>query len=186
MRLNNLNSIETIRKVVTTSGTPEMLAPQYTATSIAFVNNAPSRDTLTDSASQFLVEGFQAGDTINITGSTDNNIQATIYSVTAGTITLTGIGILTSEIAGDTVTIDSLHGIPVPDGCHVVIKAEDDNTGNITIAETSAKALNTNANYFNNYTLSKGQSAEVYVKNLRGIWMDATSSGDGVEILFEK
>ena len=191
MRMTNLNTIETIRKVVTTSGTPQVLSPQIVATTIAFNNNwttstPTTKDTITDSDSGFLTNGFQAGDIITIDGSTSNDGQYEIYSVVAGTITLTKSGILTTEIAGDTVTVDSLHGIPVPDGCHVVIKAEDDNTGNITIAENATKALNTNTAYFNNYTLSKGQSAEVYVKNLKGVWMDATVSGDGVEILFEK
>jgi len=189
--MTNLNTIETIRKVVTTSGTPQVLSPQIVATTIAFNNNwttstPTTKDTITDSDSGFLTNGFQAGDIITIDGSTSNDGQYEIYSVVAGTITLTKSGILTTEIAGDTVTVDSLHGIPVPDGCHVVIKAEDDNTGNITIAENATKALNTNTAYFNNYTLSKGQSAEVYVKNLKGVWMDATVSGDGVEILFEK
>jgi hypothetical protein len=191
VRLTNLNSIETIRKVVTSSGTPEVLSPQYTATTIAFANNwtvltPTTRDTITDSAAQFLVEGFAAGDVIDITGSTSNDGQYEIYSVAAGTITLTKSGILTSEIAGDVVTVNSLHGVKVPDGCHVVIKAEDDNTGNITLGDTSAKALNTNANYFNNFTLSKGQSVEVYIKNLNLVWFDATVSDDGVEIIFEK
>lgn len=190
-RFTNLLTIETIRKVVTTSGTPEVLSPKYTVTTIAFVNNwtvltPTTKDTITDSASQFLVEGFAAGDVITVSGSTSNDGTYEIYSVVAGTITLTKSGILTSEIAGDTVTIISNHGISVPDGCKVVIKAEDDNTGNITIGDSSAKALNTNANYFNNYTLSKGQAAEVHIRNLNQIWADCTVSGDGVEIIFEK
>ena len=96
MRLTNLNGIQTIRKVVTTSGTPEMLSPNYIATTIAFVNNwtvaTPiTKDTITDSASQFLVQGFSAGDIITISGSTSNDGEYEIYSVTAGTITLSTI-----------------------------------------------------------------------------------------------
>lgn len=191
MRFVNLNSIETIRKVVTASGTPEVLSPKMTAITIAFNNGwtvltPTTKDTITDSDSAFLTEGFQAGDIITVSGSTSNDGEYEIYSVVAGTITLTKSGILTTEVAGDTVIVTSKKGIPVSDGVKVVIKAEDDNTGNITIADSSAKALNTVTAYFNNYTMSKGQSIEVYVKNLNQVWIDATVSGDGVEIIFEK
>jgi len=188
MRLTNLLTVESIRKVVTAAGTPEILSPRQIATTIAFVSGAGTgaKDTLTDSGNGFLNEGFRAGDIIDISGSTSNNIQAEIFSVAAGTITLTESGILTAEDAGDTVTINSLHGIQVPDGVKVVIKAEDDNTGNITVAENAAKALNSNLAYFSHYTLSKGQSIELYIKNLNRIWLDATVNGDGVLVIFEK
>jgi len=191
MRYTNLNSFQTIRKVVTTSGTPEVLAPQMTAITIAFNNNwttatPTTKDTITDSGSGFLVGGFQEGDLITISGSTSNDGTYEIYSVRAGTITLTKSGILTTELAGDIVIVTSVKGIPVSDGVKVVIKAESDNTGTITIADTSDKALNTNSSYFNNYPLAGGESVELYIKNLNAIWMDATSSGDGVEVIFER
>lgn len=191
MRFTNLNGLQTIRKVVTTSGTPEVLSPKMTAITIAFNNNwtvltPTTLDTITDSAAAFLTEGFAAGDIITISGSTSNDGTYEIYSVVAGTITLTKSGILTTEVEGDTVVMTSTKGIPVSDGVKVVIKAESDNTGSITIADTSAKALNTNTDYFNNFALAKGESVEVSVKNLNQIWMDSTVNGDGVEIIFER
>lgn len=192
MRMTNLAGLSAFRKVVTTSGTPEMLAPNYTAATISFTDNsgtpptAATKDTIDDSASQFLVEGYEAGDVIVISGSTDNNVECTIYSVTASTITITLSGHLTTEIEGDTVTITLKQGRKVPDGVSVIIKAENDNTGNITIANTSAKALNTNANYDNHFTLAAKDAVTVDIKNLNEVYMDATVSGDGVEILFER
>jgi len=192
MRMTNLNTIETIKKVVTASGTPEILSPSYTATTIAFNDNsgtpptAATYDTITDSDSQFLVNGFKIGDIILITGSASNNVEAEIKTVTAGTITITLMGYLTTEIAGETVTILSKRGIKIPDGIKAVVKANDDNDGSITLADTSAKAINTNTSYFSNYVLDNGQAVELYIKNLNQIWMDATSSGDGVNIIFEK
>jgi len=188
MRHTNLNSLRAFKKDVTVSGTPEMLAPQQTAKTIAFNDNSAtsSKDTITDSDSQFLVNGFEAGDIINITGSTSNNIQAEIYSVTAGTITIVKMARLTTEVAGDTVIIDLLHGRKVEDGVGVVVKAKHANTGAITIASTSALALNTNSNYDSNFSLYADQSFSLQVKNLNQIWMDATVSGEGVEIIFER
>jgi len=187
MRLINLSSFETIQKNVTTSGTPVILSPRQTATTIAFVNNAAlgTNDTITDSAAQFLVSGFRAGDVVNITGSTSNNIQVKIESVVAGTITLTKSGILTTEIAGDSVTLDLLHGREVEDGVGVVVKAKAANTGTITVGATSARALNTNTNYDSNVRLSSGQAITLQVRNLNAIWIDATVNAEGVEVLFE-
>lgn len=79
----------------------------YTASTIAFFDNNPAADTITDSAAQFVIEGFVIGDTITITGSTSNNGSYTIAGVTAGTITLDDAGTLVNEAAGASVTITS-------------------------------------------------------------------------------
>jgi len=186
MRHINLASFDTLRKVITTAGMPEILSPKYTAATIAFNNNGDTADTITDSASQFVVEGFRAGDVINITGSTSNNVQVTVATVAAGTLTLTKSGILTTEVAGDAVTLDLLHGRKVEDGVAVTIKALSSNTGTITLGPTSARALSSNTNYDSNFSLLQNQSVSLQVKNLKDIWMDATVSGEGVQIAFEK
>ncbi len=76
-------------------------------TTIAFVAGTPGSvaPTITDSAAQFLVAGFAAGDRLYVTGSTANNRIFTIGSVTAGVITLIMTDVLTSEIAGPAITL---------------------------------------------------------------------------------
>lgn len=186
-RFTNLTGLETLRKVVTTSGTPEVLAPRMTASTIAFVNNSgtAARDTITDSGSGFLTEGIRVGDVINITGSTSNNKQVEVYSVVAGTITITRSGFLVDELVGSAVTLSLLKGRPVPDGVSIVVKARSGNTGTITLGPTSARALNTNTGYDAFYSLTASNTVMLDVKNLDEVWMDSTVSGDGVEIIFE-
>ena len=58
----------------------------------------------------FLAAGFAVGDTITTSGWTEaaNNSTWTIASVTAGVIVVEETGLLADEIAGDTVTIQSV------------------------------------------------------------------------------
>lgn len=74
---------------------------------LAFVQGTGSEDTITDSDSGFVTEGFKAGQTLIIEGSTSNDGQYIIKEVAAGTLTLTCEGSLTAE-SGVTATI--LHG----------------------------------------------------------------------------
>lgn len=76
-------------------------------TTIAFVAGTPGSvaPTITDSAANFLNAGFAAGDTLHVTGSTLNNRNFTIGSVTAGTITLIMTDVLTSEAATPAITL---------------------------------------------------------------------------------
>jgi len=76
-----------------------------TATTIAFVDSNP--DTITDSGNGFVTAGFQAGQTITVSGSVSNNGTFTIASVAAGTITLVSGDSLTAESAGANVTISA-------------------------------------------------------------------------------
>lgn len=80
-----LTSVSTIAFVAGTAGT---VAP-----------------TITDSAANFVNAGFLAGDTLYVSGSTNNSRNFTIGSVTAGTITLVMTDTLTSEAAGTVVTL---------------------------------------------------------------------------------
>lgn len=73
---------------------------------IAFVDSNP--DTITDTGSQFVDQGFQAGNIIRISGSTSNDGTYTIATVAAGTLTLVAGDSLTAEVAGDRVTIDCI------------------------------------------------------------------------------
>ena len=59
----------------------------YYASSIAFVSGSP--DTITDSDSEFVTEGFKAGDDIAVEYAFDNNGIYELSSVAAGTLTLT-------------------------------------------------------------------------------------------------
>jgi len=72
---------------------------------IAFNDNGANPDTITDSGSGFVTAGFVDGDKITISGSTSNDGDYTIDTVVAGTITLIATDELTTEIAGDNVTI---------------------------------------------------------------------------------
>ena len=75
------------------------------ASTISFTHNAESADTINDSASGFVTAGFVAGDKITITGDSDNNGDYTIFEVAAGVLTLIDSDVLSTEGAGDSVTI---------------------------------------------------------------------------------
>ncbi len=183
MRFTNSGGFDAIQKNVTSSGTPVKLSGYYVATTISFSDANP--DTILDSASNFLKMGFQAGDKIVITGTTNNNKTVEVSTVAAGTITLVTGQELTTEAAGASVTLDTVRGIPVQDGVECTFKAKAGNTGTITLGPTSAKALNTNTSYFSNYRMTAGQSIVLQIKNLSSVWMDATVSGEGIEIILE-
>jgi len=75
---------------------------------LAFVQGSGTNDTITDSGSAFVTDGFVAGQSLLIEGSTSNDaILASISTVAAGTLTLDCEGSLTAE-AGLAATI--LHG----------------------------------------------------------------------------
>lgn len=180
-RLTNLPIPFTFQFNITASGTPEQLSVKIRTNTIAFNDNSPDADTITDSASGFLVAGFQAGDQITVSGSTSNDGTYTIASVTAGTITLLGRNSLTTEAAGDTVKITAPKD--VKDGIGVTIKAKYGNGGTIHIADSSDKALNTAGASF---VLRNNESIGLQISNISNIWLDASVSGNGVEVIFEK
>ena len=75
------------------------------AITLAFNDNDPSADTITDSGNAFVSSGFEVGDHITVSGSTSNDGTYLIGAVAAGTITLDAADTLTDEVAGDNVTI---------------------------------------------------------------------------------
>lgn len=180
-RLTNLPLNFTFQFNVTTSSTPEQLQAKRRAATIAFNENTPDSDTITDSGNNFLVAGFQAGDQLTVSGSASNDGTYTIASVVAGTITLLARNDLATEVAGATVTLTAPKA--VPDGISVNIKAKNANTGNITVGYSSATALNTGTGWV---SLDNNESIGIQVQSTDTIWLDATVSGEGVECWFEK
>lgn len=180
-RTNNLPLNFTFQFNIQTSGTPEQLQVKLRAATIAFNENSGAADTITDSGSGFLVAGFQAGDQITVAGSASNDGTYTIGSVAAGTITLLARNDLATEAAGATVTLTAPKS--VPDGISVNIKAKNANTGNITVGYSSDTALNTGTGWV---SLDNNESIGIQVQNTDTIWLDATVSGEGVEVWFEK
>lgn len=65
--------------------------------------------------------------------------------------------------------------IAVPHGMTVTVRAHPDNTGTITIAESSANAVNTGGSC---NRLTNNQSQEYQVQNFNQLWIDSTVSGD--------
>lgn len=180
-RINNLATPYTFQFSVTSSGTPEKLTAKRRSDTIAFNENDASADTITDSASGFLTAGFQPGDQITVSGSVSNDGTYVVDTVTAGTITLRGPGDLTTEAAGAVVKIVAPKTIA--DGVSLIVKAKYANTGAIHISDSSAKALNTSGGSF---SLRSNETASLQIENTENLWLDATISGEGVEVMFEK
>ena len=93
-----------------------------------------------------------------------------------------------TEIRARTITVTT-SGTPVqgsslvvPPGVTVVAKAGRNNTGVISVAESSTNALNTGEN---NFQLQSGESLGLQVLNTNMLWFDSTVSGDTVRIVFE-
>lgn len=95
---------------VNSSGTQSGTHSVYNAnlnTTLAFVagDGSTVNATITDSQSNFVNAGFAAGDTLTVSGSTANNRNFTIASVAAGTLSLIMSDVLTTEVAGPSITI---------------------------------------------------------------------------------
>jgi len=191
-RHTNLSNFEPLVRLVTTSGTPVRLSPYQVASTIAFNNNSSTglADTITDSANGFETAGFAVGDVILVAGTANNNtttgLNLKIASLTSGTITLEKIGVLTTEAAGSSITLETLHGYKIEDGVKVTIRSRATNTGVICLAPTSARAVNTVSGYKRHSRFEANQSIGTQVKNLKELWIDSTVSGEGVEILLDK
>lgn len=182
-RGSNLPTFRSFRFDCLTAGTPEQLSPKIRGTGIAFNENTASADTITDSNSGFLIQGFEAGMAITVAGSSSNDGSYTIGSVTAGTITLIAANDLATEASGATVTITS-GGLTIPDGIAVVVKANRSNTGYVQVADSSVKADTSNTPT-GGFELSPNGSVTLQVDNTADIWVDSTVSGDDVEVILE-
>ena len=185
-RLTNLPVPFVFQFNVTTSGTPEQLTVKMRTNTIAFNEGADQvpvvpQDTITDSANGFLVAGFQPGDGITVSGSASNDGTYVIDTVTAGTITLLAKEDLVTEAAGAVVKLVASKS--VPDGISVSVKAKNANGGRITVGYSSATALNTAGA---NFSLGNNETISLQVSNIDQIWLDATVSGEGVEVIYEK
>jgi hypothetical protein len=184
-RHSNLPTLTALTKVVPKVGYPVSCNGFAIASTFGFAENTPLADTITDSANQFLKLGFKKGDKITVAGSTSNDGTYTVDTVAAGTLTLILSDDLTTEAAGDTVTISQAtpRPYPVADGCKVIIKALLSNTGTIYIGSSSDNALSTSTN---NFPLDVPmESVTLQVQDLSQIWLDASVAGEGVSILFE-
>ncbi len=62
----------------------------------------------------------------------------------------------------------------------ILIKAKTTNTGIITVGNSSDSALNSGSGHFK---LAAGEALELSSNNSGNVWIDATVSGEGVEIL---
>lgn len=92
------------------------------------------------------------------------------------------------SVHGETVTVTT-SGTPVqgsdinvPKGVELLVLAHPDNTGRISLAESSADALNTGST---SMLLEAGQSVSLLVRNHSNLWFDSTVSGDTVRLFHE-
>lgn len=89
---------------------PVYASVDYTALTIAFVSGLPeAADTITDSAAQFVIEGFEAGMPVT-TSFTTNPGPYRITAVAEGTLTLDTDSNLTAQAAAASYTLTSLAG----------------------------------------------------------------------------
>lgn len=73
-------------------------------------------------------------------------------------------------------TAEQLHtGLTIPDGFQLVVKALDGNAGDVEIGNSKANAESSRA-----FILRGGQSKGFYLNNANLIWIDVTTSGEGV------
>lgn len=96
-----------------------------TSTNLAFVaGSGTTRDTITDSDSGLVTDGYLAGMRVVIAGATTsgNDGSHEIYSIAAGTMTLTTIGQVTSEAGASGMTMTS-HGFFRYDGASETVNS---------------------------------------------------------------
>jgi|SRR3990167_7033077 len=93
------------------------------------------------------------------------------------------------KVKGAEVTV-TVSGTPVqgsdvliPAGIEVTVLAHPDNTGRVSLAESSANALNTATT---SMLLEPGQSVSLLIKNFNNLYFDSTVSGDKVRLFTEK
>lgn len=180
-RLHNKAQWGALVRTITTAGTPEHLGGYIKAATISFATNV-----ISDSGSGFLAKNFQNGDSITVSGSTSNDGTYTVVTAAAGTLTLATGVVLTTEVAGATVTITETQRVgnrqEIDDGIDCVIRAHPDNTGALYVAGSSTDIADSTKRII----LYASQSKPIGVKNLREIWCDVATSAEKVEISFEK
>lgn len=136
---------------------------KITAPTLAIVDGGGT-DTITDSNNNFINAGFAVDQVITISGTSSNNVTATLTAVAAGTLTMAGGTFSSSESAGNDVTIVSGTGVTVR--VMAIKKAEViDNSANELESSGKFNTSNLNdepeyASQFHNalvsYAISKG------------------------------
>jgi len=115
-----------------------------TETNTAFVAGSGStRDTITDSDSGLVDDDFTAGQFIIIQGATTtaNNTRHQIYSVAAGTITLTSIGDVTAEAGIANMTIKAVGQLEQDGTARTVVSAARITALQAAVVETGDAAV---------------------------------------------
>ena len=78
-------------------------------------------------------------------------------------------------------TAEQMASLAIPHGFAVVIKAKPGNTGNIFLGSSKANAESSTLRF----TLQPNEKVELKIDNLNLVWLDAATSGEGVEYLIE-
>ena len=73
-----------------------------------------------------------------------------------------------------------LEALIIPDGAALILKPKSANTGTITVGSSSANALNTGTAHF-----KLEEPMTFQVQNANAVWIDATVSGEGIELAVE-
>lgn len=101
---------------LTKKGVLTLTLANLTDTTIAFHENTPSADTITDSKNRFILTGFKADMLFTIDNSNGNDKDVTIATVTPGVITLVGGDDLANEGVGANVTLKLKEELPLFSG----------------------------------------------------------------------
>jgi len=127
---------------LTKKGVLTLTLANLTATTIAFHENTPLADTITDSKSRFIQTGFKAGMIIHIDNSNGNHGDYTIATVTPGTITLVGGDDLANEGVGANVTLKLKEELPLFSGYAIEASYNyDEKSVNINFRDRISLAL---------------------------------------------
>ena len=127
---------------LTKKGVLTLTLANLTDTTIAFHENTPSADTITDSKNRFILTGFKAGMIITIDNSSDNDKDVTIDTVTPSTITLVGGDDLANEGVGANVTLKLKEELPLFSGYAIEASYNyDEKSVNINFRDRISLAL---------------------------------------------
>jgi hypothetical protein len=127
---------------LTKKGVLTLTLANLTDTTIAFHENTPSADTITDSKNRFIMTGFKAGMIITIDNSNGNDGDYTIDTVTPGTITLVGGDDLANEGVGANVTLKLKEELPLFSGYAIEASYNyDEKSVNINFRDRISLAL---------------------------------------------
>ena len=78
-------------------------------------------------------------------------------------------------------TAEQMATLTIPSRLAVVIKAKPANGGNIFLGNSKANAESSTVRH----TLQANEGVKLYISNLNLVWIDAATSGEGVEYIVE-